>query len=359
VPLTDSLIADIEAIDGVRVAYPEIGFPSQVVANDRTIIANAEAIPMAFGDIAAYQPEVGQFFTSPVDSALLISRSMAERLGFDDPAAAVGDTVTLRTATLDFAALQNPGALLARGLSALPLQEVDYAMRVAGLLPASQQPVSGFTRVLVPIERAEQMEKVTFFSTLDLLLRSGPTDGYAALRVQLDDASQHAQVRQQIEALGVYATSFREQFDRLEQLFLIMDLALAIIGIIALVIATIGIANTVMMNVRERYREIGVMKAIGGDERDLQRLFVLESGLLGVGGSLAGLTFGWLIVLAMDAAVNAYLQQQGFPPISVFRASVPMALGILAVAVSISLAAGIVPARRAARVEPVEALRSV
>ena len=359
VPLTDSLIADIEAIDGVRVAYPEIGFPSQVIANDRTIIANAEAIPMAFGDIAAYQPEVGRFFTSPADSALLISQSMAERLGFDDPAAAVGDTVTLRTATLDFAALQNPGALLARGLSALPLQEVDYAMRVAGLLPESQQPVSGFTRVLVPIQRAEQMEKVTFFSTLDLLLRSGPTEGYAALRVQLDDASQHAQVRQQIEGLGVYATSFREQFDRLEQLFLIMDLALAIIGIIALVIATIGIANTVMMNVRERYREIGVMKAIGGDERDLQRLFVLESGLLGVGGSLAGLTFGWVIVLAMDAAVNAYLQQQGFPPISVFRATVPMALGILAVAVSISLAAGIVPARRAARVEPVEALRSV
>jgi putative ABC transport system permease protein len=165
-------------------------------------------------------------------------------------------------------------------------------------------------------------------------------------------------VRQEIEEMGVYATSFREQFDRLEQLFLIMDLALGIIGFIAMVVATIGIANTVMMNVRERYREIGVMMAVGGDAKDLQRLFVIESASLGALGGIAGLIFGGLIVLGLDAAVNMYLDSLGVPPISVFSTSALTMAVIFAGAVLISLLAGVVPARRAASIEPAEALRS-
>jgi len=219
--------------------------------------------------------------------------------------------------------------------------------------------VSGFTRVLLPIDYASSLRKVTFFSTIDLLFRNAETlDGYTAVRVQLDDASKLREVRQEIEEMGVYATSFREQFDRLEQIFLIMDLALGIIGFIAMVIATIGIANTVMMNVRERYREIGVMMAVGGDASDLQRLFVIESASLGAIGGITGLVFGGLIVLGLDTAVNMYLDSLGVPPVSVFSTSATMMVLIFVGAVSISLLAGVFPARRAARIEPAEALRS-
>jgi putative ABC transport system permease protein len=235
-----------------------------------------------------------------------------------------------------------------------------YPVRVAGLTSQEQQPVSGFTRVLLPHGFAEELNKVTFFSTLDLLFRNAEVqEGYTAVRVQLTDATDHARVRQQIEEMGVFVSSFREQFDRLEQLFLIMDLALGIIGVIALIVATIGIANTVMMNVRERYREIGIMMAVGGDAPDLQRLFVVESATMGAVGGVVGLLFGWLVILGLDAGVNAYLAQLGVPEITVFAASWPMAALIFAGAVGISLAAGFFPARRAARIEPAEALRTV
>ena len=68
---------------------------------------------------------------------------------------------------------------------------------------------------------------MTFFSTLDLFLRKGPTEGSPALRVQLADADCGAAVRQSIEALGVYVMSFRDQVQQFERLFLTMDLALA------------------------------------------------------------------------------------------------------------------------------------
>jgi putative ABC transport system permease protein len=360
VPLTDSLVSEMEALEGVLAAYPEVNFPAKLQGNGQQLVVNAEAIPQAFQEIDLYRPTAGRFFESPDEPAVLITPSMTERMGYPSPDAAVGDTVELITASLNFNALKDMTQLFASGLRALPMGQRHHDVVVAGILSEDNQPVSGFTRVLTPVGYAEQLNKVTFFSTLDLLFRNAETqEGYSAVRVQLEDARYRSSVEQKIREMGVYPASFQEQFNRLEQLFLIMDLALGIIGIIALIVATIGIANTVTMNVRERYREIGIMMAVGGESDDLQRLFVVESALLGALGGLAGLVFGGLLVAGLDWGVNLYLDSLGVPPITVFSTSWVMATSIYAGAVLISLAAGFFPARRAARIEPAEALRTV
>ena len=360
VPLTDSLVREMEEIEGVLAAYPEVNFPAKLRGNGRELVVNAEAIPMEFQTLDTYTPQSGRFFDRPDEEGILISPSMAERLGYEDEQAVVGDTLELVTASLNWQKLKNMAAMLASGSRALPMGQRPYPVKVVGLVGQDRQPVSGFTRVLIPHAFAEELNKVTFFSTLDLLFRNAEVqEGYTAVRVQLEDASYHSSARQAVEEMGVFVSSFREQFDRLEQLFLIMDLALGIIGVIALIIATIGIANTVMMNVRERYREIGIMMAVGGDAPDLQRLFVVESATMGALGGVVGLVFGWLVILGMDAGVNAYLASLGVPSITVFTTSWPMALAIFSGAVIVSLLAGFFPARRAARIEPAEALRTV
>jgi len=359
VSLTDSLVRRIEAIDGVLAAYPEMTFPAKLKRGPRTLVVTAEGIPMAFREISSYQPRYGRFFENPDEAGVLISPSMAERLGYQPVEAAVGDTVDLVTASLNFYKLKRMANLFSGGLRTLPMGQRPYDVRIAGLLDESEQPISGLTRVLLPMEFGRGLSKVPFFSTLDLLFRHSRTqDGYGAVRVQLTDAAAHATVRRSIEQMGVYATSFREQFDRLETLFLILDLALGIIGTIALVVAVIGIANTVMMNVRERTAEIGIMMALGGDARDLQRLFVLESAGLGALGGAAGLAAGGLLVAGLDWGVNLYLDSVGVPPVTVLDTSLLVALAIWGGAVLVSLLAGIVPARRAARIEPAEALRT-
>ncbi|MGI9174337.1 MAG: ABC transporter permease, partial [Rhodothermales bacterium] len=103
VPLTDSLVAVFDELDGVLAAYPEITFPAQIESGDRVVISTVEAVPMVFGSIPSYQPTEGAFFASTSDSSVLLSPTMARRLGYDDPATIVGDSVTLVTATLDLA----------------------------------------------------------------------------------------------------------------------------------------------------------------------------------------------------------------------------------------------------------------
>jgi putative ABC transport system permease protein len=359
VPLTDSLVQQITALDGVLAAYPEVTFPAKLRTRRAQTVVSAEAIPMAFRQLDAYQPEAGGFFESADDNGLLIGRSMAQRLGYPSPEAAVGDTVRLVTASINFKKLRSVSTLFASGINALPMGQRPYPMVIRGVLGDVRQPVSGLTRVLLPIDHARDLRKVTFFSTLDLLFRNAETRaGYSAVRVHVADEQNRAAVQRRIEQMGVYVASFEEQFGRLEQLFVVMDLALAIIGIIALLVASLGMANTVTMSVRERYAEIGIMMAIGGTATDLQRLFVVESGLLGALGAGAGMLAGGAMVGLLDWGVNLYLQNVGVPPLTVFAVTPWMVGAIFFGALLVCLLAGVLPARRASRIEPADALRT-
>lgn len=361
IPVTDSLLSEIARIPGILAAYPEVVFPVRIQVDNgmREVLGNAEGIPLSFSRFPAYTPEHGAFFETEQDTALLMSTAMAGRLGFDPPESIVGQQVEMVTATLNLAAAQMMASAFMMGAGALPLQEHRHRVTVAGLLDDDGQQVSGFVRVLVPLEYGKELPKLTFFSTIDLLLRRGGEGGYQAARVQLADTDAHGEVITAIEEKGVYAASFREQFSQLERLFVIVDLALGIVGFIALLVATFGIANTMMMNVMERRREIGVMKAVGGDETDLQLVFVAESGMLGLMGGVLGVLGGFAVMAGIQAAIAHYMQRLSLPVVEAFFTSATMVFGAIAVALLVSLLAGYFPARRASRIEPVEALRSL
>jgi putative ABC transport system permease protein len=359
VPLTDSLVRRMERVDGVLAAYPEMQFPARLQGNGRRLVVTAEGIPLSFRKLSTYRPAAGRFFAEADEAAVLIPESMAERLGYTPPSAAVGDTLDLVTASLNFQKLRRAAELFSGGLRTLPMGQRPYDVRVAGLLEDAGRPVSGLTRVVLPLEFGRTLSKVPFFSTFDLLFRHAETqEGYAAVRVQLRDDAARGAVRRALDGMGVYTTSFRRQFERLDTLFFVLDLALAIIGSIALLVAVLGVANTILMNVRERTREIGIMMAVGGDARDLQRLFVVESAGLGALGGAAGLAVGAVFATGLDWGIALYLDGLGVPAVTVFDLSLPVAVAVWGGAVLVSLLAGIVPARRAARLDPAEALRT-
>jgi len=112
-----------------------------------------------------------------------------------------------------------------------------------------------------------------------------------------------------------------------------------------------------VMAILERRREIGVLKALGAADRDVRRLFFVEAGAMGLLGGVFGVLMGWLIGRAINFGTNIYLTRQQLPSITI--ASVPwwMVAAAIAFSIGVSLAAGIYPASRAARLDPVEALR--
>jgi len=130
---------------------------------------------------------------------------------------------------------------------------------------------------------------------------------------------------------------------------------MAAIGAIGLVVSLFGIANTMAMAVLERTREIGIMKALGARNRDISRLFLGEAAAIGVLGGLIGLAAGFLSGKLLDVAARGMFD---IPErVSLFHVTPWLAAGSVVFSVFVSVLAGTVPARRAARLDPVESLR--
>ena len=178
---------------------------------------------------------------------------------------------------------------------------------------------------------------------------------YAGLFVVAKGLDAVPSVRAAIEGVG-YSTSAPENLiASVERYVRVVEIVLAGIGVIALAIASLGIANALLAAVRERRREIGILKAVGARDRDVLRSFLIEAGVMGAVGGLFGTVLGLSLARIVAAIVNGYLTSQGLAGV---RVATPVTLGVATIvgATLLALVAGWVPARRAARLPAREAV---
>jgi putative ABC transport system permease protein len=107
----------------------------------------------------------------------------------------------------------------------------------------------------------------------------------------------------------------------------------------------------------ERRREIGVLKALGASDKDVRQLFFAEAGVMGLLGGAGGVVLGWGIGRLIQLGTNYYLRQQQIPAENIWTVPAWLVASAIAFSLVVSLAAGLYPATRAARLDPVEALR--
>jgi putative ABC transport system permease protein len=155
--------------------------------------------------------------------------------------------------------------------------------------------------------------------------------------------------------LGTFA--FIDQLKEIKTAFMFMDMFLLAVAMIGITVASLGIINTMVMSILERYREIGIMKAVGASEKDVKKIFFFESGVIGFLGGIFGLALGWVVSMVINQVANHFLIKQGAPYTDYFSFPWWLCTGAIAFSILISLAAGLYPAVRAARVDPVVALR--
>jgi ABC-type antimicrobial peptide transport system permease subunit len=123
-------------------------------------------------------------------------------------------------------------------------------------------------------------------------------------------------------------------------------------------VASLGIVNTLVMAVLERRREIGIMKALGASDGDVKRIFFVEAGCMGMFGGALGASLGWLIGRAINLGTNIYLETWvDTKPQNFWYVPLWLALAAIGFSVVVSLSAGLYPASRAAKLDPVQALR--
>ena len=164
-------------------------------------------------------------------------------------------------------------------------------------------------------------------------------------------------VRKFVEKLGLTPITMEERIGFLDTIFLVVQTGLSVFGIIALVVAGLGIANTLLMATYERRREIGLMKALGMSSPDIRAMFAFEAIAMGLIGGVLGIIAAYFIGLAGNILARATFAST-WEGLVLFAYPWWLFLGIIIFSALVGLLAGLYPAMKASRLDPILALRS-
>ena len=234
----------------------------------------------------------------------------------------------------------------------------EQRLKIVGIV--TREPYRGMrqgrTSALLPIDFAESLNMMQP-ADVSGIVRGGEGKTYVGLVVRVRRSSQVNAVEDAIKKQGFNTFSIMDASRGLQKAFRILDLFLGVFGSLALAVASLGIINTLVMAVLERRREIGIMKALGASDADVKRIFFVEAGCMGALGGALGVALGWMIGRVINMGTNGYMIRQDFKPENFWYVSPALIIFGIAFAVVVSLCAGLYPASRAARLDPVQALR--
>ncbi len=363
--LDDAAIKAFAAIDKVKEAYPEIRVPVEVKFGSFSEMTAARGVPMSARNEGVFQEiAAGQFFANPQDDDCLISLEFARRLSEGEPKALIGKPMSV--GYMSSVQAGPPGVATAPGLvpgglaGGLHIQRTERLFRIIGVVSRQAGPGAGlgmFATVMIPLVKAQEMGGADLSSPQAFLRQVGDRRSYATVTVKVQKPQDTESVEQKIKDMGFSAFSVADVLQNQKKAFILLDLLLGLVGSIALSVASLGIVNTMVMSILERTREIGVMKAIGAGDGDVRRIFLIEAGLIGLAGGLVGIVLGWGVGRAVNIGANYYLQRQGAPAANLFLIPWWLMVGAVTFAVLVGVVAGGFPAARAAKLDPIQALR--
>ena len=343
-------LATLARLPHVRASWGQLGMTGTFTGNRQSPAASAPAaaptgalvsLPPLGASSARPTLTAGRMPSSDAASEALLTDSEAVALGYRSPPGAVGTQVKFSATSGDIV----PGG--GRHKVSKP---ADLTLLVVGIVSSNYMP-SGAPGALAPNglmrdywSRLAQPNawKGGEFSSITLLADSG-------LAVE--------GLRQRVDALGFQTQTFGDQFRNFEDLLGKLRVALLGLALVALLLACLGIANTMYTAVLERTKEIGVLKALGARSRDVMLLFIAEAAGIGLAGGLVGAIVSVGLARLGNAAVDKLTQAVTQTTFDVFRTDVAVLLVAVILAVILSTISGLLPALRAAGQEPSRALR--
>ena len=357
----------IAQIPGVAEAYPDIRFVTEVRFEDKPHLIMVGSLPFSARSNDAFEGMQGSFFSSETASEVILQKSFAEELLGKTPTPGVdkaniaelakpllGKEVTIRYAERT-APPSSAGTADITSYSVVSRQQVLKIVGVTDLDPDSMR-AAAQARVFLPLKLVQNLHVMQPSDLRDTSF--GNTPAYTSLSVRVKNPNQVPAVEDAIKKMGFNAFSIVDATRSMSQFFAVLDVFLGIFGSLALAVASIGIVNTLVMAILERKREIGIMKALGASDADVRGLFFAEAGAMGLVGGAGGVALGWTIGRIINFGTNVYLKRQHFPPAEIWSVPAWLVLSAIAFSVVVSLLSGLYPASRAARLDPVQALRS-
>jgi ABC-type lipoprotein release transport system permease subunit len=407
--LDDAALEEISGIPGVSYVEPNVSFTAYVRLKGRTQRLTVAGARVPNSASRFQQFSAGAMIPAPESREVVVDSYFLKVFGVKEPSEAVGQTVELLSPNNrrdnnkegNSTRAEEADATRDRGDSlsffGIPLEEgsdgegsdpasapgerlVAHTFRIAGVLQDEVEEAPGSPgsnrrfRGLMPqaniyvtlafarewnAENRDMLNEVA----LQLARQSGAlgadeTEGYQSATVRVTDPTVASEVVKKLGERGFNAFSLFSDLGEIRKVFLVINSALGLLGGISLLVASFGIANTMIMSIFERTREIGIMKAIGAEDFEIKLIFFVEAAVIGfLGGTLGALAAWGIDKVANRLAYQFLLAPQGATFIDFFSLPPWLWLGAILFAILVSVLAALYPAARAARIDPVKALR--
>jgi len=382
VPLNDAMMKKIEAVPGVQSVSPrvEMYYFERVEFGDKDSTSFRATAERSNGTTKNFMVAGRDLTEADQGAVVVVSEDLAEALTGDNAESLVGKNITLVTSPYYFGPDQRPSNC---DVETMSCSAVNIEALVIGIDEGRQT-------LRFPLSYGIDQNAQTSYSDI------GTCEGFSAPNAPCEDgvvAQTHnyilesgydsLRIRAESEdALEPVSAELISQFDMKNQADLeteggeftfmvgrdslaeyldaarVISAALLALGGISLLVSAIGVINTMLMATLERTREIGVMRAIGATRKDVLRIFTVEAALLGFLGGVWGLTFAAVVIISV-AVVVGQTGALGIDidiPTLIFSGIIPSSI-VIVLTTLIGVLSGVLPARRAARLDPVESLR--
>jgi putative ABC transport system permease protein len=341
--ITPGLVEEMRARDDVVEAYPTMYVPRNInahlhIGSKREYVRIGESF---YGLDEPFAPSIEIIAGREVDldaaGKIVVGSAVLESMGYDGEDGY--EDILGREAIL---AVKAP-----RG------DTETFAFRIVGVMKTIRGMESSFFGARVSLPDTVTL-KAWWYNDPDILSH----EGYDALTVRAATVGDAAEIVELFKGRGFSVESLQQMLDMINKGMIVVKTMLTSVGGLALFVASIGIVNTMIMAVYERTKEIGILKAIGASPGQIRILFVIESAMIGLMGGVVGTIGGWLLGLGLNELIIAVFHWQEIPVEGTFFVVSGWLVALaLAFATVVGLLAGLYPAARAAKLDPLEALR--
>jgi putative ABC transport system permease protein len=320
--LDDTAINKIRTFPHVEKVGLQYSFPGSIGFNGGEVDSVVYGINDDYQSTTSFNLTKGRLLNSNDLRSVVLNASALKSIGIEDQSKAVGQKINL----------------------VIPLQKVK----------ANQAEIRDEFTIVGVIESGAGSE---IFTISEIFTVAG-VPSYQQIKVVSDDTKNIPDLRKQIESNGFQTASLVDTLEEINQIFKFFNVILVSFGSIGMIVAVLGMFNTLTISLLERTKEIGLMMALGGRRSDMRKLFIFEALLI----SLAGAVVGILLAILGGTAVNTYLNAgargrgvtQSF---SVFAYPAWTIIAIISFTLFVGLLVVYFPARRAEKINPIDALR--
>ena len=322
----------LAALPHVKEVSPVANIPAQISYNQFTGDALANIIKPSYFRLAGAEAQVGRFFTTDDQGKVVVSSTVAKLFNLKVEEA-VGKKISI---TFFFTPAASSEASSAATTTADATVERHQDFEIVGVI---ENNLSSFAYVA--------------YRDLSTM----PITEYAQAKVHVQTSDDLEPVRERVKELGFSVFALSDTIAEANKIFKAVQVVLALFGIVALLVAAIGMFNTVTIALLERTQEIGIMKAIGAASSDVFVMFLTESALMGFLGGVTGVLLGYGGGEIFNFALNILASRLGGKQLHLFVRPLWFTMSILVFSTVVGFLTGVLPARRAAKLRTLAALR--